>query len=47
MASAIEAMGMSLPGSSAQEADSQAKKDDCRRAGQALMHLVERGIKPL
>ena len=46
MASAIEAMGMSLPGSSAQEADSQDKKDDCHRAGQALMHLVERGIRP-
>src|SRR5215813_7200109 len=33
MASAIEALGMSLPNSSAQNATSAAKKDDCRRAG--------------
>ena len=35
MASAIEALGMSLPNSSAQNAISPAKKDDCRRAGAA------------
>jgi len=46
MASAIEAMGMSLPNSSAQAAVSKAKRDDCRRAGQAVMNLVERGIRP-
>ncbi len=46
MASAIEALGLSLANSSAQEAVSGAKQDDCRRAGQAVMHLVERGIRP-
>ncbi|MED5535089.1 MAG: dihydroxy-acid dehydratase [Pseudomonadota bacterium] len=46
MASAIEAMGMSLANSSAQEAISDAKKTDCERAGEAVVHLVRRGIKP-
>ena len=46
MASAIEAMGMSLANSSAQEAVSDAKKTDCERAGEAVVHLVQRGIKP-
>lgn len=46
MASAIEAMGMSLPNSSAQAAVSQAKKDDCRRAGEAVLNLLKRGIRP-
>jgi len=46
MASAIEALGLSLANSSAQEAVSRAKQDDCNRAGQAVMHLVERGIRP-
>jgi dihydroxy-acid dehydratase len=46
MASAIEAMGMSLPNSSAQAAVSTAKKDDCRRAGEAVLHLLKRGIRP-
>lgn len=46
MASAIEALGMSLPGSSAQAAVSEAKKDDCRRAGAAVLHLIAQGIKP-
>ncbi len=46
MASAIEAMGMSLANSSAQEAVSDAKKSDCARAGEAVMALVQRGIKP-
>ena len=46
MASAIEAMGMSLANSSAQEAISDAKKMDCERAGEAVVHLVRRGIKP-
>jgi dihydroxy-acid dehydratase len=47
MASAIEAMGMSLPNSSAQNAVSEAKKEDSRRAGAAVLHLLRRGIRPL
>ena len=46
MASAIEALGMSLGNSSAQEAVSAAKRDDCRRAGEAVVNLINRGIKP-
>lgn len=46
MASAIEALGMSLANSSAQEAISEAKKSDCRRAGEAVMNLIEKDIKP-
>jgi dihydroxy-acid dehydratase len=46
MASAIEALGLSLANSSAQEAVSNAKADDCRRAGAAVVELVRRGIKP-
>lgn len=46
MASAIEAMGMSLPGSSAQNAESDDKTADCRAAGAAVMNLLEHGIKP-
>lgn len=46
MASAIEAMGMSLPNSSAQEAVSEDKKNDCHRAGNAVLNLIEKGIKP-
>src|SRR5262249_57540229 len=46
MASAIEALGLSLANSSAQEAVSSAKQSDCRRAGEAVVRLVERGIKP-
>jgi dihydroxy-acid dehydratase len=46
MASAIEAMGMSLPNSSAQDAISHEKIDDCLSAGQAIMHLIEQNIKP-
>ncbi len=46
MASAIEALGMSLANSSAQEAISDAKKSDCRRAGDAVLHLIENDIKP-
>ncbi len=46
MASAIEALGMSLPNSSAQAAISEEKKDDCRRAGEAVLHLIEKGIRP-
>ncbi|MDX1735050.1 MAG: dihydroxy-acid dehydratase, partial [Halioglobus sp.] len=46
MASAIEALGMSLPGSSAQEAVSSSKTDDCVRAGEAVLDLLARDIKP-
>ncbi len=46
MASAIEALGMSLANSSAQEAISRAKKSDCRRAGEAVLKLIEKDIKP-
>ena len=46
MASAIEALGMSLPNSSAQEAVGQTKIDDCRRAGEAAVRLVKAGIRP-
>ncbi|HTN32572.1 MAG TPA: dihydroxy-acid dehydratase [Marinobacter sp.] len=46
MASAIEAMGMSLPGSSAQNAVSNNKLEDCRAAGVAVMNLLEKDIKP-
>jgi dihydroxy-acid dehydratase len=47
MASAIEALGMSLPNSSAQNAVSPAKLDDSRRAGAAVVKLLELGLKPL
>ena len=46
MASAIEALGMSLPNSSAQEAVSEAKRLDCRRAGEAVMRLLEHDLRP-
>ena len=46
MASAIEALGMSLPNSSAQEAISGAKLDDCERAGAAVLNLLQLNIKP-
>ncbi len=46
MASAIEALGMSMPNSSAQEAISVDKKNDCRRAGAAVMELIKNDIKP-
>ena len=47
MASAIEALGMSLPNSSAQNAISPAKMDDCRRPGAAVVEMLRQGIKPL
>ena len=46
MASAIEALGLSLPNSSAQEAISDKKRQDSLAAGQAVVHLVEQDIKP-
>ena len=47
MASAIEALGMSLGNSSAQEAVSEQKIDDCTRAGEAVVNLIRKDIKPL
>jgi len=47
MASAIEALGMSLPNSSAQNAISPAKKDDCRRAGACVVEMLKIGLRPL
>ena len=46
MASAIEALGMSLPNSSAQDAVSAQKLSDCERAGAAVVELVNQDIKP-
>jgi dihydroxy-acid dehydratase len=46
MASAIEALGMSLPNSSAQDAVSGQKRDDSRRAGAAVVKLIKEGITP-
>ncbi len=46
MASAIEALGLSLPNSSAQEAISLQKREDCTRAGAAVLELLKRGIRP-
>ncbi|OBX37816.1 dihydroxy-acid dehydratase [Halomonas elongata] len=46
MASAIEALGMSLPGSSAQNAVSDEKRADSHAAGEAVLNLLEHDIKP-
>lgn len=46
MASAIEAMGFSLPNSSAQAAVSKHKVEDCRQAGAAVLNMLKRGIRP-
>ena len=46
MASAIEALGMSLPNSSMQIAISQEKALDCFNAGQAVLNLIKKNINP-
>src|SRR5258706_6575111 len=46
MASAIEALGMSLPNSSAQAAVSKEESNDCERAGAAVLNLLKLGIRP-
>ncbi|MBO9618378.1 MAG: dihydroxy-acid dehydratase [Niabella sp.] len=46
MASAIEAMGMSLPYSSSNPALSEEKKKECEEAGKAIRLLLEKDIKP-
>ncbi len=47
MASAIEALGLSLPDSSAQLANSKDKLADCDRAGKAVLELLKKNIRPL
>ena len=46
MASAIEALGLSLPNSSAQAAISPEKMHDCQEAGKAVLNLMKKDIKP-
>ncbi|HEV3180846.1 MAG TPA: dihydroxy-acid dehydratase [Steroidobacteraceae bacterium] len=46
MAAAIEALGLSLPGSSAQEAVGEDKRTDCRRAGEVVVRMVREGLRP-
>ncbi len=46
MASAIEAMGMSLPYSSSNPGESEDKKLECQKAGEAMRYLIEKDIKP-
>jgi len=46
MSSAMEAIGMSLPGSSSNPATSKEKEADCEEAGRALYNLMEKGIYP-
>jgi dihydroxy-acid dehydratase len=46
MASAIEALGLSLPGSSAQLAIGKEKRLDCERAGAAVLKMLEMDLKP-
>jgi dihydroxy-acid dehydratase len=46
MASAIEALGMSLPYSSSTPAEDPGKKEECLRAGQAILKLLELDLKP-
>jgi dihydroxy-acid dehydratase len=46
MATAIEALGLSLPYSSSNPAEDPSKADECRRAGDAIRLLLERDLKP-
>ena len=46
MSSAIEALGMSLPDSSAQLAVSDEKRTDAKAAGAAVVNLIEKNIRP-
>ncbi|MGX7092169.1 dihydroxy-acid dehydratase [Hutsoniella sourekii] len=46
MASAIEMLGLSLPGSSSNPAITEAKEADVKRAGQAVINLLEKNIRP-
>jgi len=46
MATAIEALGMSLPYSSSAPADSKEKREECEKAGEYMKILLEKDIKP-
>ena len=46
MATAIEVLGMSLPGSSSHPAESADKKADIEEAGRAVVKMLEMGLKP-
>ncbi|HXV19070.1 MAG TPA: dihydroxy-acid dehydratase, partial [Candidatus Omnitrophota bacterium] len=46
MASAIEGLGMSLPFSSSRDAESDEKKEDTRAAGEAVIELIRKNIRP-
>ena len=46
MATAIEALGMSLPYSASVPAENDEKKDECKRAGAAILELLKKDIKP-
>lgn len=46
MASAVEAMGMSLPGNASKPATTEAKAQECEEAGKAVYKLLEKGIYP-
>lgn len=46
MAAAIEALGMSLPGSSSRDAESDDKKEDCFEAGRQIQELIRQSIHP-
>ena len=46
MSSAIEALGLSLPGDASIPAIDPRKAEECQRAGEAVLHLLERGIRP-
>jgi dihydroxy-acid dehydratase len=46
MASAIEAMGMTLPYSSSTPAESEAKLKECQQAGETILNLLKNDIKP-
>lgn len=46
MATAIEALGMSLPYSASTPAEDPMKKDECRKAGEAILELLKKDIKP-
>ena len=47
MATAIEALGMSLPNSSSQDAVGEDKMRDCFDAGAAVLNMMDKGIRPL
>jgi dihydroxy-acid dehydratase len=46
MSTAIEAMGLSLPGSSSNPADSPAKMRECEKAAEAIKICMEKNIRP-